>query len=312
MALTCTSVTAQADTTNTTTYTSASVTPPASKPVIVAIFGSGGANPSNVPTLDTPTWLDGSWTEVSTAVAGNQRITVFRGLVVGSPSGDTLQFTFDATHNTACWSIVSVDGATGTMADLVVQAVTGSASSVTAMSITLAALGSANNANLAFFVHDVNEAHAPSGSETELSDVGVASPGRDLSTQWEINDTVSGVTWSTSTAARGIALELKAAAGGASVTGAFDFPITMDIAIAGKKGGKGAYDFPITVGITATGKKGGKGAFDDPITVTTDTAGKKGGKGAFDDPINFDIFTDGFNPAVGVVRKLLALMGIGR
>lgn len=198
-----------------TSYASSSVTPTGAAGVFVFVLSSGLALATTV-TLDTPTWLDGAWTKVEDEDTG-LALFAFYGKAIGSPAADTVTADFEADTQTGC-HIIIVEATGQDATTLVVQSKVATSGVATSGTVTLdGAMGSANNHHLAIFGHEVNEAHAPAGGETELADNGFDAPTRRMSVQHKANDTSSSASWTTSAEWHAIGLEVKAASAGTTV-----------------------------------------------------------------------------------------------
>lgn len=213
MALAFSVVTDDPDTANASSYDSPSVTPTGGAHVVVCVQNSKTAAPDKA-SIDTPTWLDGAWTEEADVIvaADNYRMTVWSGKVVASPSADTITASFAAAQIACHIRIIEI---TGGDADIVRQAKTANPSgNATEQTITLdAALVAATSQVLAFFGINDNSAITPADGETELQDTGHSAPTRRMQTQHKLNDTSSSVTFASATRL-GVALEIAEAAGG--------------------------------------------------------------------------------------------------
>lgn len=100
-------------------------------------------------------------------------------------------------------------------AGAVLQSVSaGNTTATTSRTVTLAALGSADNAALGFFdKQSVAETFTEGSGFTELADVGAANPSSQFMAEWKLNETSVSASWTTSVVNGAIALEIKAAAG---------------------------------------------------------------------------------------------------
>ena len=204
------------DTAAASSYATPAVTPTANASVLL-IAQSSGTLDATTPAPDVPSWLSGSWTLELEAPDTTSEVNVWSGRVNGSPGSDDITVDFDADAQTGCHLVlIEITGEDDT--DLVIQSklATGSGTSGT---VTLdSALGSANNAILAAFFHLVNEAHAPTGGETEIVDSGYNTPTRRLSVSHKLNTNTAGASWATTGAWGAVAFEIKAAAGAVTET----------------------------------------------------------------------------------------------
>lgn len=183
-------VTSGASTTNGTSVATASVTPDSDK-VIFACVGASGAVQS------TPTCSGNglTWVQVSVADADAfRRLTVFRAL--GTASAGAITFDFGVlSQNSFAWNVVQFSGAdaTGTNGSgAVVQAVVEEDQApATSNTITLAALGSANNVNLTYVLHRIGgSAHiVPDADFVELSETTTTADTISIQCEWARNQT---------------------------------------------------------------------------------------------------------------------------
>jgi hypothetical protein len=214
MALTFTSLTHGSDPTDSTTYNTASVTPGASRLILVL---DSGRRSSGVGAQPTITGCGLTWVQVGTIAFGTtRRASISRAM--GTPSSGAITITYAATLEFAHWQVIEVDGmdtsGTNGSGAIVGSAVTGTDTN-TSLSLTLPAFGSANNAALGFFVHAANESTAPGSGFSEIVDFNNAyDASTGFQSEYKLNSTTVDASWATSQAAWGIALEIKAAAGG--------------------------------------------------------------------------------------------------
>lgn len=202
-----------ATTANQSSYATSAFTPSASAGILVGVFSSKASAP-DTPTLDSPSWLSGAWTQELTLVSTNDamRLTVFSGRTVASPGSAALTADYGGVNQTGCIiQVVDVTGEDET--DFVLQPEINNHPGGTSASDTLAGpLASAESACLAFIGHAANEVQTPTGGETELADSGHNTPTRRMSTQFEINDTTTGASWASNVVSQIAAMEIAAAA----------------------------------------------------------------------------------------------------
>lgn len=215
MALAFTQRTALADAVDRNSYPTAAFTPSASAGILVCVLTAKSTTP-DLPSLDSPSWLSGSWTQEADAVSlgSSARLTVFSGQTVASPGSAALTASYGGITQTGC--IIHVSDVTGQDAtDFVLQPKSAVPANGTSASLALdAALNATSSACFGAIFHRANELQAPTGGETELADSGIATPARAMSTQYEINDTTSGASWTSSVNNIIVVLEVKAAAAG--------------------------------------------------------------------------------------------------
>jgi hypothetical protein len=209
-------------TTDATSFTTASQTPSANQLILACTSSCVTSAEPNEPTI-TANGL--TWVNVGTALywkstGGTQRCksTLFRAMG-GSPSAGTALIDFAGqTQAVAGWSFSQYDGVdtSGTNGSGAVRnVVTNSATGVTALTVTLAAFASANNGTFGCFAKSNDVEHFVAGSGFSLIFSGIkSSPAFTLGAEWRAdNDTTVDMTWTTSSTAGGIALEIVAAGG---------------------------------------------------------------------------------------------------
>jgi hypothetical protein len=206
------------DTTDTTTYTSATWTPPAN--ALLCLFICSHTN------LDEPSSVTGHGVtyskKTSQAISTNSRIGLWVADSGGSPTsvGDSATW---GTNRTGCqmipFALTGVDLSGGALA-AVVQAPVNSGTGNTA-TVTLAGAGAAGNRPIMGIGTQLGEAITPRTNWAEIGDGSIATPARRLEAQWRSDtfETTASGTWTTATFDWGaIAAEIKEAAGGAVLT----------------------------------------------------------------------------------------------
>lgn len=205
MALALTLLADDPDTSNLSAYTTPAVTPAGNSGLIIVV-GHTGTTVPNPPTLDSPTWLSGAWTQEFTQGSGTQGLTVFSGKAVASPGSDDVTATFGEAQGGCIIHIVQVTGQDAT--DFTRQPNGASGSGATSATVTLAgALAAATSRVFGCVYITLNSAITPNDGETELADSGHNSPTRRLQSQHKLNDTSSQFAFSSATY-RAIALEI--------------------------------------------------------------------------------------------------------
>ncbi|KKL21001.1 hypothetical protein LCGC14_2449830 [marine sediment metagenome] len=225
MAITQAALTEAANTTDATSFTTASITPTANRLVLVAVHAgtSTGDSPANTPTISGNglTYVQIATIGVNDTGGGNlkQTLTLFRAMGA-SPSTGVITIDFAGETQVGCiWGVdefagIDTGGVDG--ADAVVQSATNSddTASVNSLTVTLAAFGDAGNATYGTFGIARNQAFTEGTGFTEISDLGHGTPNRRLQTEWrDDNDTSVDVSWTDAADCFGIAAEIKAAAG---------------------------------------------------------------------------------------------------
>lgn len=207
-----------------TSYVTASITPGANRLILAAVANTR----ATIPAAPTLSGNGLTWVEVVTfdypAVA-TVRVSLFRAMGA-APSAGAVTIDLDVLTHTGChWAILEFDGVdtggTNGSAAVVQNAINEVDAGATSLTVTLAAFGSADNATFGMFQHSRNEGKTPGAGFTELSDNFHATPGSGMETEWRAdNDTSVDASWVNLAGAGGIAIEIKAAAVGASI--AFD------------------------------------------------------------------------------------------
>lgn len=210
-------------------FSSAAHTPPTG--VIICFVNTRTANsdatsPPNIPTV-TGNGL--TWTQIAT-VTYNSSSAIHRGrltLFAADNTGGTATngaTSFDFAGQTQTGYGVSFFYATGVdvsggLAAAFVQAPTNTGSTLTTLSVNLAAAGHADNRPIAGFAHSANETATERTNWTEVDDDGTSSPTTSLETQYRSDtfETTASASWSSNVACAGIAAELKATIAGGSV-----------------------------------------------------------------------------------------------
>jgi len=221
MAITIANLTSNFDNTDSQTYNTASVTPGANRLVLVAV-GIRNYNAANLGTISLSgnglTWVEIATTTYSTVASGKSRISIFRSMGA-SPSAGAITITVSGSGNASCqWSVDEADGVdtTGTNGSgAVVQNATNQSDNCTSgLTVTLAALAdAANNAVYAAFGTDDARNLTEGSGYTELA----APVGEDaLESQYKVPGTTtpSATNFASFGDGAGIAIEIKAAAGG--------------------------------------------------------------------------------------------------
>lgn len=194
-------------------FSTSSITP-ANGDILLIAIGSrvDGGHGGNTPTVSG---LSLTWTQVNTVgdAAGTQglRMTIYRALVSGSPSG-TISVSFGGQSQTdSQYSIEQIAGANtgGTNgANAIVQSVTGNANGAS-LSISLSALKNVKNIAYGAFVDGATGSTSTVGSGfTALSNQNA------MLTEYKVNTTTVNFSYTGTNDSSGIALELQIASGG--------------------------------------------------------------------------------------------------
>lgn len=182
------SLTAGADSTDSTTYTTASVTLKAGRLYLLSIVNTAASAGAVSSIAGGPTWTSRATTQFNTTA---HRVSIWSGVPTVDRTG-TIVITFGATQTGARWVLDEFSGVDTTTNDGVVQGVTGTGNSTTPLA-TLAAFGSANNATYSANANTADSTTTPGAGFTELSDDTTAvTPAQFLQTQWRVdNDTTA-------------------------------------------------------------------------------------------------------------------------
>jgi len=181
-------ITTGVDSTDATTYTTASVTlktgrlyllsfvNTAADAIVISSIAGGG------------TWTSRSSTQYNTTA---HRVSIWSRVPTVDYTG-TIVVTFGATQTSGRWSLNEFSGVDTATTDGIVQQATGTGNSVTPLA-TLAAFGSANNATFGANANTADSTTTPGAGFTELSDDATATtPASFLQTQFRVdNDTTS-------------------------------------------------------------------------------------------------------------------------
>lgn len=228
-AVACTVLTQSQDTTNSTSFSTAAITPGANRLILLATMatrniatGCTGIE-SGTPSGNGLTWVSVNSKCFSDAGAPTQIVQLHRSMGA-SPSTGAISWTYGTTRINSSWAVIECSGTdtSGTNGSgAVVQSATDLIEPGTSLTVTLAAFGSANNATLGVFGIGDNIAVTPGSGFSELAEQLVSDGGLDtgLQVEWLVsNDTTVDASW-TSIDAGGIAIEIKAAAAAADDAG---------------------------------------------------------------------------------------------
>lgn len=202
---------------NATSYSTASWTPDTSGLVIVFVHARG----ASVGAAVAPTVSGNSltWTQIASVIRSADRLTLFAANLSGATSGTTtFDFGSDGQLNcTAAFMRATGVDLSGGVAAAFVQSPTNNSNTITA-SVTLSSAGSSDNRPVAGFWHDKNEGAAPRTDWTEFDQLNGTGPTRVLETQVREGafETTASVTWDNAGSWAAIAAELKAAASGST------------------------------------------------------------------------------------------------
>jgi hypothetical protein len=185
-------LTASSDSTDSQTYTTASVTLKANRLYLMSVENSHASSASAVSSIDNSgTWVSRSTVQYNT----NLNRTSIWSFVPTTDYTGTLVINFGATTQTGCvWSLIEMSGVDTATNHGIVQNATGTGSSTTPLA-TLSAFASANNATFAAHGHAAATATTPGTGFTEMNDTTAATPAQALETSWRVdNDTTADAT----------------------------------------------------------------------------------------------------------------------
>ncbi len=193
------------------TAVTASVSP-AGNAVVYAVFQSSLASEPDSPTVagNGLTWVQEE--AVSWHNEGDRRMTVFRAMGA-APTPDTITATWLESQTSFLWQVVQCTGVDtgGTSgSSATAQSVTTTVTAQVTLTNTLAALGGASNAHLAFTGLQINSTVNPDPDFAELADVAIGTGAQTLESEWAINQTAVTPTFASANAGC-ISLEVKIA-----------------------------------------------------------------------------------------------------
>jgi protocatechuate 3,4-dioxygenase beta subunit len=200
--ITHTLLTAGNNTTNQSTYATASISPAPNALVTIAVMGHRSYGASAEPTVTGGGMA--AWVPVASVtydVLGTplKRVTVFRAMSPAPGSGP-ITITFAGSQSNAQWIVSQWDGAETSGANgsgAIVQALTNAADAVNGLGVNLASFG--NSANVAFGVFGVTSstpAVTAGSGFTEIAEIGSAeSQAGSLMTEWAVNLSTINASW---------------------------------------------------------------------------------------------------------------------
>lgn len=177
------------DSTDATSYTTASVTLKAGRLYLLSIVNTAASANAVSGITGGATWTSRSTTQYNGTA---HRVSIWSGVPTVDYSG-ALAIDFGANTQTGCrWSLNEFSGVDTATDDGIVQQAVGTGTSTTPLA-TLAAFASANNATFGVNANTSDSTTTPGTGFTELSDDNTATtPASFLQTQWRVdNDTTS-------------------------------------------------------------------------------------------------------------------------
>jgi hypothetical protein len=224
MALSFSQLTAAGSGSNLTSYDTASISPTTGSVMLVEVASVIG---SGTPTIPTLSGLGATWTQIETCyydqTGTTYRVTAFRG-VGGSGSG-VITIDFGGVTQAGCgWCVDEVTGADTT--NPVVQSAKSSEPGSGGNSITATLASAITSGNRAWFcaAYEVAEASTPESGWTSLGGSAHSGPQNTFGTMYSDSDTDNSatVTWTTSSVAGAIIVEIQEAStsisGSANIT----------------------------------------------------------------------------------------------
>jgi hypothetical protein len=201
MAITISALTSSFDTVDRTVYTTASISPTASRWLVVDSCARG---PDPVPSDATVAGLSLTWTMEGSADSGSiLRMNRHYAWTGAAPGSGTITLTYSVTALGAGWIIYEINGAN--LSDPFVQTLSNVTSNppATSVSVTLASFGNAANRPLIASFHNANEGSTEDttpSAYTELGDVVGGAPNAGYAVAWNSagTDTTPSYSWTTS------------------------------------------------------------------------------------------------------------------
>ena len=199
--------------TDASSYASLSWTPPTAGLLIVAVHSRGNGVPAAQPTLSGNSL---TFTQIDSVIRTNDQLTLFGANLAGATTGITTVDFGGATQlncEVSFFYATGVDLSGGVAAAFVQSVTSGVAGGVTATgSATLAAASNTQNRPIAFFWHEANETTTPRTNWTAADDMRGSGTVRSVHTEYRSDafETTASATWTTASAWRVIAAEIKA------------------------------------------------------------------------------------------------------
>lgn len=210
-AVTCTLLTAASNTTDATSFQTASVSPSGNAVIYAAVQTAQGAGPV-APTINGAA-MGLTWVQERTVTFSTRRLTVLRSMAA-SPTPGQITFDFGVQSQTsAIWQIIQCTGVDtgGTNGSAATpQSVSATVAAGTTLSTTLAAIGDSDNRTLTWVGLDIASSVSPDADFVEISDATVAAGASTLESQQALNQTVTTPTFASSNAGA-ISIEVKIA-----------------------------------------------------------------------------------------------------
>lgn len=287
-------LTADPDTTNTSSYATPSVSPTAGALLVAAVYNTDGSN-AILPTLSSAfSVVGGSWAQEATAQnsSGIIRLTTFSAVATGTPGSGAVIADFAGDSQTGCIVIVvEYTGQDATDPVLQPQAAghLGGAGATSRTETLAGALAAAGNQILAFIGHNANEGQTAGGGGTELasSDVGYNTPTNRLAAYSEVGDNSLSASWSTASVWMAAAMEIVEGGSSTEHFASASLDLTAGIDTVAKKDAKASAAVPLTAGIVAAAVKTAYAATSTPVVFGAAAAAVKTAQASASTPLVF-------------------------
>lgn len=217
-----------ADTTNATSYTTASsFTPTDGRLYLFVVVNARTGGAADLPTISTTAGL--TVVQIATEpfdTAGVKRVTAFRALVTSGATSGTVTVDFGGVTQQGCalavseWTGIDTSGSNGSGAIVSANTVQGESAAGSELTLNYAQAWASGSAGWSGLGLNVNSALNPDASWTELSDTGYSSPVARTGTGYALSED-SSVDFDSDSGSgtriyAAIILEIKAEAGGGS------------------------------------------------------------------------------------------------
>jgi hypothetical protein len=287
VAVTAIPLTTGSDTTNTATYTTASITPTAGRLVLVAVLATVGSGTAPAITISG---CGLNWVEVDQTNAGSRIVHLFRAM--GAPSDGPLTITAASALTSALWQVTEFNGVDTSGADgsgAIVQSVNGRPGSSTTASVAFPGTVAATNSTFGAVAVSVQETPAPGGSGwVSAGATSQTAPTSGLLAEYATPAAQNiSASWTTATNSFVVGAEIKAASGVTVPTGAADGAWSFTGAATGTApyGGaaSGAWSFTGTAvgGNAPVGAASGAWSFTGAAAGVSDRGGDAAGTWGF-------------------------------
>ena len=205
-----TTLTTGSSLTDTTSYTTASISPTANRLYIASVFTVDNSGGPDIPTL-TGNGL--TWEVIRSDNRSQLRQTIFRASSTTTPTAGTLAIACASAQDRASWGIIEFENADlgSNGADAIVQTAYNAGNPVTSLTVTLAAFGHTDNAtygSVFMLANDSNVVSVGSGF-TQINNF--TGESNSHQSQWKnSNDTSVDWAWNAGASVGGIGMEIQA------------------------------------------------------------------------------------------------------